>query len=266
MPRQNFSAAHQQSAQNKAVAAAAVRRTGRGFSGDSTEPAEDAYEPEPDVDLEDPSVNEDDEAPEFAEDDGAPLFEEGPHSLLRLTPIWLWRGGRIVWSADRFGYHLAQRELFRRRLQQLLDHLRALFGDSDFPEATAPLFLEGFFTRKNLAFEFKDHRDRGASWTTRLGRSALVVDNNLVPLDFFIMGQGEKMPQVLERKWLEIQVKKRGIREPTWKNFQGWLQEELNTFYAGLNACAGTDFPPYKPSTLQRKKLQEWRKWDIWSK
>ena len=79
------------------------------------------------------------------------------------------------------------------------------------------------------------------------------------------MGQGKKNPEVLEREWLKVQLKRHGIDKPEWKLLKDWLPDEINAFFKGLNASAGTDFH-YAPSTLQRKKLAEWSKWDIWNR
>ena len=280
MTRQIVGATPRQTAGNRAVQQNIAFRTGRGFIHDDTEPDEERFEEELDVEVNDASDDEEDEAPDYDLDSELSYHEEEARPSIRVQPIWLWYGGRIVWAADRFGYHLSQREQFRRKFQNILDCLRSQMG-ADFPEATAPWLLREFFTKQSMnadgpsrvssgfgtssdSHRGNEENGKGVSWTAQLGRVGLIVERTLTPLDLFIMGQGKKNPEVLEREWLKIQLKRRGIGRPKWKLLKDWLPDEINAFFKDLNAPAGTDFH-YAPSTLQRKKLAEWSKWDIWS-
>lgn len=280
MTRQIVGATPRQTAGNRAVQQNIAFRTGRGFIHDDTEPDEERFEEELDVEVNDASDDEEDEAPDYDLDSELSYHEEEARPSIRVQPIWLWCGGRIVWAADRFGYHLSQREQFRRKFQNILDCLRSQMG-ADFPEATAPWLLREFFTKQSMnadgpsrvssgfgtssdSHRGNEENGKGVSWTAQLGRVGLIVERTLTPLDLFIMGQGKKNPEVLEREWLKIQLKRRGISRPKWKLLKDWLPDEINAFFKDLNAPAGTDFH-YAPSTLQRKKLAEWSKWDIWS-
>ena len=280
MTRQIVGATPRQTAGNRAVQQNIAFRTGRGFIHDDTEPDEERFEEELDVEVNDASDDEEDEAPDYDLDSELSYHEEEARPSIRVQPIWLWCGGRIVWAADRVGYHLSQREQFRRKFQNILDCLRSQMG-ADFPEATAPWLLREFFTKQSMnadgpsrvssgfgtssdSHRGNEENGKGVSWTAQLGRVGLIVERTLTPLDLFIMGQGKKNPEVLEREWLKIQLKRRGIGRPKWKLLKDWLPDEINAFFKDLNAPAGTDFH-YAPSTLQRKKLAEWSKWDIWS-
>ena len=280
MTRQIVGTTTRQIAGNRAVQQNIAFRTGRGFIHDDTEPDEERFEEELDVEVNDASDDEEDEAPDYDSDSDLSYHEEEARPSIRVRPIWLWCGGRIVWATDRFGYHLSQRERFRRKFQNLLDCLRSQMG-TDFPEATAPWLLREFFTKQSMnadgpsrvssgfgtssdSHRGNEENGKGVSWTAQLGRVGLIVERTLTPLDLFIMGQGKKNPEVLEREWLKIQLKRRGIGRPKWKLLKDWLPDEINAFFKDLNAPAGTDFH-YAPSTLQRKKLAEWSKWDIWS-
>lgn len=280
MTRQIVGATPRQTAGNRAVQQNIAFRTGRGFIHDDTEPDEERFEEELDVEVNDASDDEEDEAPDYDLDSELSYHEEEARPSIRVQPIWLWCGGRIVWAADRFGYHLSQREQFRRKFQNILDCLRSQMG-ADFPEATAPWLLREFFTKQSMnadgpsrvssgfgtssdSHRGNEENGKGVSWTAQLGRVGLIVERTLTPLDLFIMGQGKKNPEVLEREWLKIQLKRRGIGRLKWKLLKDWLPDEINAFFKDLNAPAGTDFH-YAPSTLQRKKLAEWSKWDIWS-
>lgn len=280
MTRQIVGATPRQTAGNRAVQQNIAFRTGRGFIHDDTEPDEERFEEELDVEVNDASDDEDDEAPDYGSDSELSYHEEEARPSIRVQPIWLWCSGRIVWAADRFGYHLSQRERFRRKFQNILDCLRSQMG-ADFPEATAPWLLREFFTKQSMnadgpspvssgfgtssdSHRGNEENGKGVSWTAQLSRVGLIVGRTLTPLDLFIMGQGKKNPEVLEREWLKIQLKRRGIGRPEWKLLKDWLPDEINAFFKDLNAPAGTDFH-YAPSTLQRKKLAEWSKWDIWS-
>lgn len=281
MTRQILGTAPRQTAGNRAVQQNVAFRTGRGFIHDDTEPDEERFEEELDVEVNDASDDEEDEAPDYDLDNELSYHEEEVRPSIRVRPIWLWCGGRIVWAADRFGYHLSQREQFRRKFQDLLDYLRSQMG-TDFPEAAAPLLLREFFTKQSLNADGpsptspdplppsapqrgNEEGGKGVSWITQLGRVGLIVERRLIPLNLFIMGQGKKNPEVLEREWLKVQLKRRGIDRLEWKLLKDWLPDEINEFFKGLNASAGTDFH-YALSTLQRKKLAEWSKWDIWSR
>lgn len=281
MTRQIVGTTTRQIAGNRAVQQNIAFRTGRGFIHDDTEPDEERFEEELDVEVNDASDDEEDEAPDYDSDSDLSYHEEEARPSIRVRPIWLWCGGRIVWATDRFGYHLSQRERFRRKFQNLLDCLRSQMG-TDFPEATAPWFLREFFTKQSMnadepfpvssgsctpsdSCRGNEENGKGVSWIDQLGRVGLIVERTLTPLDLFIMGQGKKNPEVLEREWLKMQLKRRGIGRPEWKLLKDWLPDEINAFFKDLNASAGTDFH-YAPSTLQRKKLVEWSKWDIWNR
>ena len=280
MTRQIVGTTTRQIAGNRAVQQNIAFRTGRGFIHDDTEPDEERFEEELDVEVNDASDDEEDKAPDYDSDSDLSYHEEEARPSIRVRPIWLWCGGRIVWATDRFGYHLSQRERFRRKFQNLLDCLRSQMG-TDFPEATAPWLLREFFTKQSMnadepspvssgsctpsdSCRGNEENGKGVSWIDQLGRVGLIVERTLTPLDLFIMGQGKKNPEVLEREWLKMQLKRRGIGRPECKLLMDCLPDEINAFFKYLIDLAVTYFH-YAPSTLQRKKLAEWSKWDIWS-
>ncbi len=270
---------HSQRAAHEAVqkAQAKIRATGKGFSYDSTEEDEEINEEDLlDIEVSDSTDDEDDYATEDSpEHDGEreTIFNEtGSPSFSGIIPIWVFCAGKIVWSANKFGFHVRSRERMRRKLNDILDFLH-----KNISEQVTPLSLEGFLSKALLVAANKGEDEEPAEqqdennykkkesdgWIAQLDKWGIVIDGITFPLDYFILKQGGSsvtMPDILESVWLNSLIKERELKSLAWKEVKDWLPQAINDFCKDLNMVAGTEFD-YKESTLQRKKLPIWKKW-----
>lgn len=265
-------------------ASAKVRQANKriGNINDNVEEEERLGEEAPDVDMEDSCDWEDDEYREDYGQETETIFSESDAEPVSGTrAIWLWCAGRIVWSAEIYGFNLAERENMRRKMNDIISFLRKKLS----MEVT-PLILEEFFLQENLCLpeisaneknsesesglEEKTEKRRNdtkkkkiGSWLSHLDTVGIMIDGDVYPLDCFIMKQGgtsATMPRALEFAWLTKSMERHMSYTLGWKAVKEWLPLEINEFCIELNSVAGTEFN-YIESTLQRKKLPIWKEW-----
>ena len=191
---------------------------------DGEEQLELLGEETPDADIDDSTDNEDDEYREDYDSEAETIFSESDAQPVSGTrPIWLWCAGQIVWSAERYGFNLIERENMRRKMNEIIAFLR-----ENLCMDVTPLILEKFFLQESLSLpeisadkeneeaepnnEEKPEdaeKDKGkdakkkklGSWLSHLGTAGIMIDGSVYPLDSFILKRGDKsatMPDALE--------------------------------------------------------------------
>ena len=236
------------------------------------------------TDMEEVELTEEDydeapcEAVEESEDD-----ENDDYSITTdagvIQPIWILYEGQIIWAASHYGFRLSAKEYFRRRVQSILDFLAEEFPSKSYGELL--LSLQGFFV--------KDNDGSKGNWLESLKSAGILIadDGSVMPLGNLRVEKGKgkdsedrsvSLPENLEYLWLERELSKKEHASDNpllWKNCKGWILEGINEFCAKINELCGqfvsnnkeqgiglkrVEFA-YEESTLQRKKLQAWKKW-----
>lgn len=202
-----------------------------------------------------------------------------------IRPIWLLYEGQILWAASRYGFRIAPKEYFRRRVQKLLHFLASKFPGKSYGDLL--LSLKGFFA--------KDNDSSKGNWLESLKNTGILYldetkkDYEIMPLGDLRAGKGQgknnELPEMIERLWFEREVSKSGLApgtSPDWDKFGALLLDSFKNFCEELNDLCGsfdsheeedsgkgitsgiglkkTEFT-YEESTLQRKKLDRWKKW-----
>ena len=232
--------------------------------------------------MDDSTDSEDDEYREDYGSETETIFSESDAEPISGTrPIWLWCAGRIVWSAERYGFNLIERESMRRKMNDVIAFLRVNLSVD-----VTPLILEEFFLQESLCqLEMSTNKKNDesesnsegkpektqkdtkkkklGSWLNHLDKAGIMIDGDVYPLDTFILKQGGAsvtMPEALEFIWLTKAMERHGCSTLAWKRVKEWLPKEMNEFCAELNKVAATEFN-YRESTMQRKRLPLWKEW-----
>ena len=256
-----------------------VRR--RGISSIFSVTQDDEALPQDVVDCVD---EEDSESPDFedftdSEDDTfIPGDEDEPDAQTgNVSPVWLWTGSGIVWSCGRFGWHLRQRETFRRAIERFL---RILSEDAAFHPAD-PAYALGVF--RGSWFPLLENANIGkrkGSWVESCSKAGLIVpgERGMIRLDRFFAGQGRgaaSLPTVIERRMIEFycaDLNERRAEKLLWKNDvpERILDVHTRTVELSAKALRGVfgDLLPedalpnvLEASTLQRKRFSQYRQW-----
>ena len=227
------------------------------------------------------SLDEPLEAGEKSEDDSGDDY--GVSEPFSVRPLWILYEGQILWSASHYGFNLAPKEYFRRRIQTLLDFLAEKFPGKSYGELL--LSLQGFFA--------KDNESSKGNWLDSLQNSGILYFDErikkyqLMPLGNFRAGkgQGKLLPGKIEYLWLEHEFSKLNpsLSPKEFDKHKASLIESFKNFCAELNGLCSifdseddnseeeksrgiglkkTEFV-YEVSTLDRKKFGQWKK--LWS-
>ena len=249
------------------------------YIDDSTDPEELELTEE---DSFDDPLEADEESDDYSDEEysnGADAFS--------IQPIWILHEGQILWSASHYGFNLAPKEYFRRRIQTLLNFLAEKFPGKSYGELL--LSLQGFFVRDNEASK--------GSWLDSLKNSGIIYFDEetkkycVMPLGNLRAGkgQGKILPGKIESLWLEREFSK--IRsfygsQIDLEKHKDFIIGSFKKFCAELSSLCSvfdsqeaeedsdkgqkngiglkqTEFV-YEESTLYRKKFGEWKK--LWSK
>ena len=241
------------------------------FIDDST----DQKEPEP---TKEDSINNPEEADEETDDENYDEEYYGVTEAFSIQPIWILYEGQILWSASRYGFNIASKEYFRRRIQTLLDFLKGKFPGKSYGELL--LSLQGFFAR--------DNKSSKGNWLDTLKNSGILYFDEgagkykVIPLGNFRAGkgQGKILPGKIEALWLEHEFSGIANTQSDLDKHKASLIDNFKKFCAELNVLCGTfdthedekqrgiglkkiEFV-YEESTLERKKFDNWKK--LWSK
>lgn len=222
------------------------------------------------------------EADEESDDDKSDE-DYGSTDAFSIQPIWILYEGQILWSVSHYGFNLASKEYFRRRIQILLDFLADKFPDKSYGELL--LSLQGFFARNNESSK--------GNWLDSLKNSGILYFDEgtkkyeVMPLGNFRAGkgQGKILPGKIESLWLEHEFSKlNGSLSPKgFDKYKAQLIENFKSFCSKLNeSCSIFDTDEddseeeksygiglkktkfvYEESTLDRKKFGQWKK--LWS-
>ncbi|MBQ6971857.1 MAG: hypothetical protein IJP86_05820 [Synergistaceae bacterium] len=256
---------------NKQVETATASFTN--YIDDSTDPEE----PEPTAED---STDAPLEANEESDDDEGGEYHVGAEAF-SIQPIWILYEGQILWAASRYGFNLASKEYFRRRIQLLLDFLVRKFPGKSYGELL--LSLQGFFVR--------DGESSKGRWLDSLKNSGILFFDErakkyrVIPLSDFRAdkGQGKGLPGKMEALWLEHEFSKinASVSRKDFEKYKAGLFAGFKDFCAELNELCSVfdsqedegetkqsiglkkiDFV-YDESTLGNK-LTKWKK--LWSK
>ncbi len=228
--------------------------------------------------------------PTEADEESEDYSDDEYHSVseaFSIQPIWILYEGQILWSASHYGFNLASKEYFRRRIQTLLDFFAEEFPGKSYGELL--LSLQGFFARDNTSSK--------GSWLDSLKNSGILYFDEatkkycVMPLGNLRAGkgQGKMLPGKIESLWLEREFsniessygsqidleKYKASIIGSFKDFCAKLTSLCSVFDSqevGDDSDKGkkhgiglkkTEFV-YEESTLDRKKFIEWKK--LWSK
>lgn len=250
------------------------------------------------TDQEEPELTEEDsldspeEANEESDDDNDNNDDDyySSSEALSVQPIWILYEGQILWSASHYGFNLASKEYFRRRIQTLLDFLRKKFPGKTYGELL--LSLQGFFAR--------DNESSKGNWLDLLKNSGILYFDEgtnkykIIPLGNFraSKGQGKILPGKIEALWLEhefSEIEKDAGEQTDIEQYKASLIGNFKAFCSELSDKCSTftsqeeddseeegetvkkrgigikkiEFV-YEESTLDRKKFNDWKK--LWSK
>ena len=196
-----------------------------------------------------------------------------------IQPLWILCGGQMLWAASRYGFNLAPKEYFRRRIQILLDFLAKKFPRKSYGELL--LSLQGFFA--------KDGESSKGGWLDSLKTSGILYFDErkkkyeLMPLGNLRAGKGQgkgkELPKQLESLWLEQELSAIGHNDP--EKMKARLIDDFKKFCSELNdLCSVFDSQEeeesekgkkiygiglkkiefaYEESSLDRKKIIEWK-------
>ena len=228
------------------------------------------------IDLtEEDSLDNPSEADEESEDESGGDDYAVPKSF-SVQPLWILYGGQILWAASHYGFNLAPKEYFRRRIQALLDFLAKKFPRKGYGELL--LSLQGFFVR--------DGESSKGRWLESLKSSGILYFDEgtkkycVIPLTKLRAekGQGKSLPGKIESLWLESELAKinPSVSPKDFNKYKAPLIDSFKKFCAELNGLCSvfdsqeegssgvlglkrTEFV-YEESTLDRKKFVEWKK------
>ena len=252
-----------------------IQRGDTVYVDDNTDPQEPELTDEDSIDA--PA-----EADEESDDDDGMPETEGTGSI---TPVWILYGDQIIWSASRYGFRIAPKEYFRRRIQALLDFLASRFPGKSYSELL--ISLQGFFAN--------DNESSNGGWLDSLKNAGIIYfdestrEYKVMPVKNLRAGKGQgknnEMPKRLEALLLEYEltrIKNASGNRPDWEKCRDILLDcfkkfcdEINNFCStfetheevetqkgkkiygiGLKKIAFS----YEESTLDRKKLNSWKK------
>ena len=242
------------------------------------------------TDQEEPELTDEDliDNPEEADeesDDDSSSEDYGSAEAFSIQPIWILYGDQILWSVSHYGFNLASKEYFRRRIQILLDFLAKKFPSKSYGELL--LSLQGFFAR--------DNESSKGNWLDSLKNSGIIYFDErtkkyeVMPLGNFRAGkgQGKILPGKIESLWLEHEFSKlnSSLSTKDFDRYKSTLIMSFKKFCAELNTlCSMFDSQEYndseeeksrgiglkkiefiyEESTLERKKFNNWKK--LWGK
>lgn len=244
------------------------------------------------TDPEEPELTDEDlldnpeEADEESEDNNS-NEDYGSAEAFSIQPVWILYEGQILWSVSRYGFNLASKEYFRRRILILLDFLAKKFPGKTYGELL--LSLQGFFA--------KDNESSKGGWLDSLKNSGILYFNEgtkkyeVMPLGNFRAGKGQgkekELPGKIESLWLEHEFSRierdSGLHSDIEKH-KSSLIGNFKNFCSELNVlCSIFDSQEedsngerthgiglkkiefvYEESTLGQKKFDNWKK--LWSK
>lgn len=246
--------------------------------GSFTAYIDDITDPEELTITDEDSLDEPPESYEESEDENSG-DDYGAAVSTGIQPLWILCGGQILWAASRYGFNLAPKEYFRRRIQILLDFLAKKFPRKSYGELL--LSLQGFFA--------KDSSSSKGGWLDSLKNSGILYFDEekkkyeLMPIGNLRAGKGQgkgkELPKQLESLWLEHELSKIGHHDN--EKMKARLIEDFKKFCAELNdLCSVFDSQEeeeavkgekiygiglkkiefaYEESSLDRKKILEWK-------
>ena len=254
------------------------------FLGRNTIPSLPIEYDETDIDIDDEEASGGEDISQDYTESERPDFQLAPVVM----PLWILYRGRIFWAASHLGRDYQQREFFRRRVQTFLDFLRKQFPDKnkdkDKDDETLLLSMRGFF---------KAAGGRESAWLNRLDHVGIVYgEGKIMPLSMLRAGAGHRansFPRALTHLWIEKTFSNSDADNPfDWKNCKDLVlgPAGINAFCKKVTALfadyesneqvkvKGKDGKEeiyslgllktdaqYEESTIQRKRLKEWREW-----
>lgn len=216
------------------------------YIDDTTDPDETDLTDEDSIDAP-PEANEESDDENGGEDYAAP-------ESFSIQPIWILYEGQILWGASRYGFNIAPKEYFRRRIQTLLDFLAERFPDRNYGELL--LSLQGFFA--------KDSESSKRGWLESLKNSGILYFDERTE-KFCVMsianlragkGQGKILPGKLESLWLESELAKIDTSSGSkdFKKYKAALTESYKKFCADLNEMCGI-FASHEEEGADKSKI-----------
>lgn len=280
-PGERLKAGQKQELKKKPRQYPSPRYGGFGFSGgiDFPEPGDDFVEEEslqtPEDDdattLEDESFAES----EREEQQKDATFHPGEGSTTT-SPIWLWTGKALIWSAGEYVSRFADMEKLRGRLEKAVLEIHDNFGEGF--QGMGPEIFEGAFAKEWLAFGENGEKS-GRSLFEVLERHSF-LDVRRVGEPFVLsrlvlnQGQAKSPPKGLLEKWLLYFCKLKGLSPAgpgekilPWSRLKDWLPGEAESFTERLGIIIqrlfeleSQPYSKYSPSTIERKILPDMRK------